>query len=104
MTRSEPVVLKIDGREHVVPPHTTVYPNIIGLATHEDYWGKDSLSWKPTRWIKWEGAEEDLEAETAWEPVKGSFIAWSDGARVVSIVLFSQSALKKMGLEANISP
>lgn len=83
-TGSEPASLKIDGRECIIPANTFIWINIIGAATHEEYWGKDSLVWRPERWIESEGRAGDFEGEKMWEPVRGAFLAWSEGNRVVS--------------------
>lgn len=59
----------------------------MALQTHPRYWGKDSLTWRPSRWIvdTSDNVQEDLGARLSQEslltPEKGTFIAWSEGAR-----------------------
>jgi cytochrome P450 len=90
-------MMKVDGREVTVPPNTTVYPNIIALQTTKEYWGKDCLTWKPSRWIESTSnsltspvTKELLESETSVTPVKGSYIPWADGPRICPGKKFAQ--------------
>lgn len=59
----------------------------MALQTHPRYWGEDSLTWRPSRWIvdTSDNVQEDLGARLSQEslltPEKGTFIAWSEGAR-----------------------
>ena len=61
--------------------------NLMALQTHPRYWGQDSLTWRPSRWIlssdKARRGElnNHLDYETLLKPEKGTFIAWSEGAR-----------------------
>jgi cytochrome P450 len=94
-TGDSPGLLKVDGREITVPPHTKVFPNIVALQTLPEYWGSDSLKWKPNRWIESSQSKslsplsrssaqvaELLSAENMMTPLRGSYIPWSDGPRV----------------------
>ncbi len=43
-----------DGRtitELVVPAHTMVWVNILGLNRDKEIWGPDAHEWKPERWL-----------------------------------------------------
>ena len=59
----------------------------MALHTHPRYWGADSLTWRPSRWIV--GSDNSLDCdlttrlsqESLFVPEKGTFIAWSEGAR-----------------------
>ena len=57
------------------------------LHTDPRYWGSDSLTWEPKRWInslKPSNAGNlgaQLASEKIIEAAKGSFIAWSEGVR-----------------------
>ena len=70
-----------------IPEDTIVVPNLMALQTHPRYWGPDSLTWRPTRWIV--GSSDSirdnrstrLAQESLLTPEKGTFIAWSEGAR-----------------------
>ena len=59
----------------------------MALQTHPRYWGPDSLTWRPTRWIvgSSDSIRDNLSTRLAQEsllnPDKGTFIAWSEGAR-----------------------
>lgn len=77
-----------------LPPGAIVFPNVVALQSHPDYWGADSLEWKPARWIE-PAASSSPDAEAEEEslrapPVKGSFIPWGDGPRVCPGRKFSQ--------------
>lgn len=69
-----------------IPNNTLVVANLMALQTHPRYWGQDSLTWRPSRWIvSSEIVQGGLGARFAHEtllvPEKGTFIAWSEGAR-----------------------
>ena len=59
----------------------------MALQTHPRYWGQDSLTWRPTRWIvpspenEQVGSAAPFAQESLLRPEKGTFIAWSEGAR-----------------------
>lgn len=95
-TGAQPGTLKYEGKELVVPPHTTVWTNVMALNTTPEYWGADNLTWKPSRWIEKAEtkspalAEDDFEAETMWKPIPGAYLPWADGQRVCPGKKFSQ--------------
>ena len=80
-------VLQDGNQEIIIPPNTLVVANLMALQTHPRYWGQESLTWRPSRWIL--GSEKEgrgdfsnhLDYETLLKPEKGTFIAWSEGAR-----------------------
>jgi cytochrome P450 len=90
-TSSIPQSLQVDGQDMIVPPHTDIYCNSIALHTHPDYWGLDSLSWLPSRWIGPTDTAESVSADVSatqlfpreelYKPIQGSYIPWADGAR-----------------------
>ena len=55
----------------------------MAVHTYPRYWGADSLSWRPGRWIISDtlGDKADLDAESLFSPVKGTYFPWSDGQR-----------------------
>ena len=55
----------------------------MAVHTHPRYWGADSLSWRPARWIVSEpsGDKANLDAESLFIPVQGTYFPWSDGQR-----------------------
>jgi len=65
-----------------------VIPSHVAVHTHPRYWGQDGLEWRPSRWIK--SRDGPHEEETMITPVKGSFIAWSEGIRNCPGKKFSQ--------------
>lgn len=74
---------------HMIPPKTVVSINLAALHTLPRYWGSDSLKWRPTRWIQ-NSHSPDIDRETLYEPVPGSFMPWSSGPRVCPGRKFSQ--------------
>ena len=60
--------------------------NAMAVHTHPRYWGSDSLEWQPKRWIKTSFSG----LETFSEPLKGSYLPWSEGPRVCPGRKFAQ--------------
>lgn len=79
--------LEVDGRTYVVPPNTMVIPSYATVHTEPKYWGSDSLTWRPSRWIQTAGTPGMEELIT---PRKGTFLGWSEGARDCPARKFSQ--------------
>ncbi|KAG6362779.1 hypothetical protein INS49_007873 [Diaporthe citri] len=79
--------LEAGGRTYVVPPNTMVIPSYAAVHTEPKYWGSDSLTWRPSRWIQAAGAPGMEELIT---PQKGTFLGWSEGARDCPARKFSQ--------------
>ena len=73
-----------------------VLPNTMALHTHPRYWGEDALAWRPSRWIvpsteQSNGANlEFLDGESLRVPRQGTFVPWSEGARVCPGKKFAQ--------------
>ncbi|KAG6357695.1 hypothetical protein INS49_013574 [Diaporthe citri] len=92
--------LLIDGRSVLLPPGTTVAPNVIASHTMPEHWGEDHMVFRPGRWIEQPGdtASEvllDLPAsvreKTTSPDGKGiTFFPWSSGGRVCPGKKFSQ--------------
>lgn len=59
----------------------------MALHTRPQYWPEDSLTWRPSRWIVHtsdttsKSLKDLLCQETLLDPIKGTFIAWSEGIR-----------------------
>lgn len=78
--------LRVGERTLLIPPGTMVVPSHMSVQTDPRYWGADSLTWRPSRWIKPRsggggasaGGPDDEEFVT---PVRGTFLAWADGVR-----------------------
>lgn len=62
-----------------------VNPNLLALHVYPRYWGKDSLQWRPSRWIMSPSSSDPCtnpyELESFYVPPKGSFYPFSEGAR-----------------------
>ncbi|KAI1612009.1 cytochrome P450 [Exophiala viscosa] len=87
-TSSEAQILRIQGREVLIPPNTYVTTNFSGIHSDPRWWGSDSLTWRPQRWI-----ELDLttgKKSIAAPPDGAAYMAWSIGPRVCPGHKFSQ--------------
>lgn len=94
-----PQRLSVGDKTIVIPPDTRVIPNSNAIHTLPRYWGKDSMSWIPSRWIEMisdtnKTQDTQLKSRISLESFKtfpkGSFIAWSDGVRPCPGKKFSQ--------------
>jgi cytochrome P450 len=81
--------LENGDQEINIPPNAVVYPNIVALQSHPDYWGADCLDWNPQRWVQpsdssVKAGDDSIDAprEELRNPVRGSYIPWGDGPRV----------------------
>ncbi|KAG8528171.1 uncharacterized protein KY384_007088 [Bacidia gigantensis] len=86
--------LSIGGKRHVIPPGTFVVMNHAANHTNPSIWGKDSLEWKPTRWIDNDGTNGDEISNGdvfKQPPVKGCYMPWFDSSpRICPGKKFSQ--------------
>ncbi|KAK8170658.1 cytochrome P450, partial [Phyllosticta citribraziliensis] len=73
----------MEGDTLIIPPHTSITPNLPALQVLPEVWGPDSLTWRPTRWLD----TDDGQLRT---PVEGSFEPWGDGSRVCPGKKFAQ--------------
>ena len=95
-TGAQSQCLHVRDRKIQLPPDTLVVPSLQALHTHPQYWGEDSLAWRPSRWITSVASDagsrksNPLLREKLLEPQKGTFIAWSEGIRNCPGKKFSQ--------------
>ncbi|KAK4097301.1 cytochrome P450 [Parathielavia hyrcaniae] len=75
------------GRTIVLPPKTMFIPSYAAIHTDPQFWGPDSLTWRPSRWIQRGGKPGDEDLVTI---ERGSFLGWSEGARDCPAKKFSQ--------------
>ena len=76
----ESQVLRIGDKEIVVPAGVFVSTNNYGVHSDPRWWGKDSLEWKPKRWVI---IDDDTKKEIIAPPPPGAaFVAWSVGPRI----------------------
>ncbi|KAI9689168.1 MAG: hypothetical protein M1822_000906 [Bathelium mastoideum] len=82
-TGEQPTYLDINGKTFLVPADTLVCPALQTLHTDPRRWGKDSLTWRPQRWISHSNstARPQLESEELFKPSKGTYFPWAEGAR-----------------------
>jgi len=85
-----PQVVPLSNQTYIsIPSGTTVHYNIYGTQLNPSAWSSDefknTLEFRPNRWINPHGAEETL-----IHPKPGSFLAWSGGPRICLGQKFSQ--------------
>lgn len=94
--------LTISGRSHIIPARTIITFNVMALHTHPRHWSPDPLAWRPNRWIKSSSPSSTvihqdlpttLTLESMRQPKTGTFLPWSDGARICTGKKFSQVEL-----------
>lgn len=73
----------VDGRTLHIPPKTMVVPSHISVQSDPRFWGPDSLTWRPSRWIQSESASDSprIDDEMLLTPRRSTFLGWSDGVR-----------------------
>lgn len=87
-------VTTFDSRDVMIPGNVRI--NIMTPALHTDpeYWGPDSLSWNPGRWMKYSADNKNAAPGLASEKLDQSkidhLLSWADGARVCPGKRFSQ--------------
>lgn len=81
-TGNHSTTLQVGGKTLVIPPKTMVVPSHMSVQTDPKYWGSDSLTWRPSRWIKpGTNGRKDVAGEEFITPRRGTFLAWADGVR-----------------------
>ena len=93
-TTNQPTVLPIpekDGKQRdlVIPPDTYVLPNFMYCHTSPEFWGPDSLTFRPSRWIT-KSSANDLDSEALISPQPGTFTPWATGPRNCPGMKFAQ--------------
>lgn len=74
-TDNKAQTVTLDGSPFTLPPRTMVSISAPGLHYNRRFWGKDAAVFRPQRWLSKDGKT------LAPEPVEGSFISFSRGAR-----------------------
>jgi len=69
------------------PPEALVQVSLQVIHTTPKIWGKDSLTFRPSRWATAGGRPN---CETLIEPARGEFIPWSSGPRFCPGVKMAQ--------------
>ncbi|KAH8781212.1 cytochrome P450 [Diaporthe sp. PMI_573] len=89
-----PQSLVIGNKTILLPPKTMIVPSYSSLQTDPKYWGSDSLEWRPSRFISSPSpsstSTQSLDDEELITPRRGTFLAWSGGARDCVGKKFSQ--------------
>jgi len=85
---SGPQRINLHGREHVLPPQTSVTLNFTALHTDPKYWGSDAVKFRPSRWIIPD--EKAVSGTQFFEPASGSYMPWNNGPRICPGRKFSQ--------------
>ncbi|KAI0402397.1 cytochrome P450 [Xylaria palmicola] len=90
-TGKEAQQLSVGGKSVAIPPNTMVIPSYALVHTDPKYWGSDSLTWRPSRWINTtEPTTAEHDSEQLISPQRGTFLGWSEGSRDCPGRKFSQ--------------
>lgn len=90
-TADHAATLQVGEKTLVIPPRTMVVPSNMSTQTDPKYWGSNSLTWRPSRWIRNSPSNsESINSEELISPLRGTFLSWSDGARDCPGKKFSQ--------------
>jgi cytochrome P450 len=76
--------LVVGDRTYLIPASSYVAVNFQGVHTSPEYWGENSLEWKPQRWVTASINEKNSNTfgEHLGGPPKGAaFVAWALGPR-----------------------
>ncbi|KAI4601668.1 hypothetical protein KJ359_011799 [Pestalotiopsis sp. 9143b] len=79
-----PQTFTVGEKTLVLPPKTMIVPSYASLQTDPKYWGRDSLEWRPSRFIASTSAAslaDAIDTEEFVTPARGTFLAWSGGPR-----------------------
>jgi cytochrome P450 len=74
-------VTRFDGSRVLIPANTLINILTPALHTHADFWGSDSLLWKPGRWLNNGNIDSDK---------VDHLLAWAEGPRACPGRKFSQ--------------
>lgn len=88
-TNDKSQLLTINNKQHLIPPNTIIHLNQSAVHTLPKYWGPNSLTWQPSRWIS---TPSNTSSETLKEPPggKGTYIPWAEGPRICPGKKFAQ--------------
>lgn len=87
ITGARPVPLTLGSEDSViVPPNTYVNLNFVHLHVSPEFWGADSLTFFPQRFI----VKSEVGEETLFKPERSVFIPWATGPRNCPGMKFSQ--------------
>ncbi|KAK7917814.1 hypothetical protein PG985_011422 [Apiospora marii] len=76
--KAQPVT--VHDKTYVLPPQSMLAPSYGAIHTDPRFWGKDSLIWRPSRWIR-PAVIQGGDPEEFNMPPRGAFIGWSEGTR-----------------------
>jgi cytochrome P450 len=93
-TGNFPQSINIKGRNVTIPPGTAIHLSLAAMHTHPDYWGEESMTWNPHRFISnSDGGDKSLEMEILGPDTREHFLPWATGQRVCPGKKFSQVEL-----------
>lgn len=86
-------------REYIIPPNTLMYINVPALHNSPKYWGSDTSTFRPSRWIHTDSSPPDsntsepvasFDSESFKTFLPGQFIPWAAGPRSCPGMKFAQ--------------
>ncbi|KAI0836655.1 cytochrome P450 [Hypoxylon sp. FL0890] len=88
-TGDRATTLTVGNKTLNLPPKTLIMPSYCSMHTDPKYWGSDSLTWRPSRWIRPGPANMPGHEEIEMNQ-RGVFLGWSEGIRDCPGEKFSQ--------------
>lgn len=92
--------LKIGGKNYSIPAETLLLFNMHAAQSDPEYWGDDSLEFKPSRWIQtasnsistenYQAYRPPFDHEALIKPLRTVYMSWLDGSHVCPGRRFSQ--------------
>ncbi|KAF2874075.1 cytochrome P450 monooxygenase-like protein [Massariosphaeria phaeospora] len=93
-TENRSPTITIASKAYTLPPDTSVHLSLSALHTHSRYWGADSMTWNPKRFISYSAnAPKTIENEVLAADTSEHYLAWAWGQRVCPGKKFSQVEL-----------
>ncbi|KAI3390985.1 hypothetical protein diail_8286, partial [Diaporthe ilicicola] len=89
-TGDRATTLAVGNKVYHLPPKTIILPSYCSIHTDPRYWGPESLSWRPSRWIRPGQSGNTPGDEEMDMNVRGAFLGWSEGIRDCPGKRFSQ--------------
>ena len=102
-------VVTIDSKQILLPPNMAIQLNLSAMQTHPDFWGADSLSWNPQRWIITKSSsEKDFGTETLLPDTDVCYMPWAIYQHVCPGKKYSQvelvAVLARIFAEYHVKP
>ncbi|EMR72622.1 putative cytochrome p450 monooxygenase protein [Eutypa lata UCREL1] len=89
-TGDRATTLTVGDKTLNLPAKTIILPSYCSIHMDPRYWGSDSLTWRPSRWIRPSTVATELGDDEMDMNQRGVFLGWSEGTRDCPGKKFSQ--------------